>query len=176
MHEFEARSLSECKNGCIYLRPQALFFGRVGRSLSYGIDSVWLAWLNHQPPRSLFSRIPPTQRSNAKIQRHFQFLPPRTSYKFEEKPAKLLKTNVIKIVLGEKITSWESLRMSISKFSGHVQSIKPLLSESFGGNCARAPRLTAVCILPLPTGAWILGRVVCLPLVLVTNLGFRHLS
>ena len=103
--------------------------------------------LNHQPPRSLFSRIPPTQRSNAKIQHHFQFLPPRTSYKFEEKPAKLLKTNVIKIVLGEKITSWESLRMSISKFSGHVQSIKPLLSESFGGNCERAPRLTTVCIL-----------------------------
>ena len=55
--------------------------------------------------------------------------------------------------------------MSISRFPGHMRSIKlnfsatvlilglkaklfeklnTLLSESFGGNCARAPRLTAV--------------------------------
>ena len=49
--------------------------------------------------------------------------------------------------------------MSICKFPGHIRSTKlnlsatvfilglkakTLLSESFGGNCARAPRLTAV--------------------------------
>ena len=59
--------------------------------------------------------------------------------------------------------------MSISKFSGHIRStklnflatllalglkvkkfqkFKTLVSESFGGKCARAPRLIAVWLLP----------------------------
>ena len=60
---------------------------------------------------------------------------------------------MIKIVLGEKITSWEDFRMSITKCPGHMRSLKLNFSAtvltlglkaSFGGNCARAPRLTAV--------------------------------
>ena len=60
---------------------------------------------------------------------------------------------------GKKITGWESLMMSISKFSGHMRSTKIIFSanvltlrlkgiifESFGGNCARAPPLAAVWI------------------------------
>ena len=62
-----------------------------------------------------------TQRSNAKIQRHFWLAPLRTSYEVEEKTYKTFVNNVVKIVLGEKITSLESLGMSISKFSGHMR-------------------------------------------------------
>ena len=115
---------------------------------------------------SQFSWAKCTQRSSAKIQRHFRFSSSRTLGKFEEKTCKNFLGNVIKIVVGEKITSWETLRMSASKFPGHMRStklncsatvltlglkaknfsrkFKTLLRESFGGNCARAPRLTAV--------------------------------
>ena len=42
----------------------------------------------------------------------------------KRKPARLLKKTVIEVVLWVKITSWESLRMSISKFPGHMRSTK----------------------------------------------------
>ena len=78
-----------------------------------------------------------TQRSNAKTQRHFCFRRLELRKSLTRKTVRLLWENVIKIVLWEKITNWEYFRMSITKFPGHI--------ESFGGNCPRAPRLTAVC-------------------------------
>ena len=92
-----------------------------------------------------------------------QVLSPWTLQEFEEKTCWTFVRKCYKIVLWERITSWESLRMSISKFPGRVRSIKLNFSVtvltlglkakifknlrlllSFGGNCARAPRLTAV--------------------------------
>ena len=47
-----------------------------------------------------------SQRSNTKIQRYFRFSPPRALFEFEKKkPERLLWENVVKIALGEKITS-----------------------------------------------------------------------
>ena len=62
-----------------------------------------------------------------KIQCHFRFLPPWT---LQRKPVRLLQEDVIKVVLWEKITSCESLGMSISNFSGHMQSIKLNISAT----------------------------------------------
>ena len=60
----------------------------------------------------------------------------------------LRKNYVTKIVLAEKITSWECLTMSITKFPGHnYAKCKAWFFLNFGfesGNCARAPLLTAV--------------------------------
>ena len=111
-----------------------------------------------------------TQRSNAKIQRHYSFLKPRTCKNLKRKPLRRFQENVINVILWEK--SWEHLRMFIRSLPGHMRSIKlafsvtvltldskakffpkfkTLLSESFGGNCARAPRLTAVWLNCVPS-------------------------
>ena len=68
--------------------------------------------------------------------------------------------------MGKKITSWESLMMSMSKFPSHMQcakinllmtvltlvlktkknwKCKTFIRESVGGNCTHATLLTAVC-------------------------------
>ena len=50
--------------------------------------------------------------------------------RLKRKPARLLGQNVMKIVLGKKITRWESLGMSISKFPGHMRSTKLTFSAT----------------------------------------------
>ena len=52
------------------------------------------------------------------------FFAASTLQEFEQKTCKTFVGKYLKIVLGEKITSWESLRMSINKFLGHMPSTK----------------------------------------------------
>ena len=103
-------------------------------------------------------RLISSRRSKAKIQRHFRFSPPLTFQEFEKKTC---ETFVGKCYKSSPVRGNYKLgvsRMSISKFPGRLPSIKLnfsatvltlclMLNKSFGGNCARAPRLTAVCLL-----------------------------
>ena len=52
------------------------------------------------------------------------FRPRRTLQEFKEKTCKAFQGKCYKLVLGEKITSWESLGISFSKFPGHMRGTK----------------------------------------------------
>ena len=78
----------------------------------------------------------------------------------KRKCARRLYENAVKVALENNITSWKTERMTISKLSRHIRRTKLKFSvtvltldleatpfrntESFGGNSARAPHLTAV--------------------------------
>ena len=144
---------------------------------------VWTQLIKLCVPRSTCpscSRSSPTKRSNAKIQRRFRFSSPRTLQEFEEKTCKTFAGKCYKnSTLRENYKLGVSENsVSVNKFHGHMrgiklyfsatvftlglkakilEKIKTLFSESFGGNCACHPRLTAVLSSPLrgTSGSWV---------------------
>ena len=76
------------------------------------VFSLWKDWLSTHSGQ--------TQKSNATS----GFCRVELHKSLKRKPARLLYENVIKIVLWEKITSWEDFRMTITKCPGHMWSLK----------------------------------------------------
>ena len=145
---------------CIWL----LLIGNFGKNPT---DDIMKISQNSRPEVGRESVCNPARQrthrgqNNAKIQRHFWFLPPRTLQEFEKKVCDSFVGKCYK-----SIACWEALRMSVSiiswSYAKYVWSIhfsdclnfgleienfrkfKTLLNKRFNGKCTRAPSLTAL--------------------------------